>query len=71
MIAAFRKWIKDSETIAWARLQVLLGVVIGTLMALDPNLIGAVLPEKWVPIWFLFSGVVTEVARRRRAKDLE
>lgn len=71
MIAAFRKWIKDSETIAWARLQVLLGVVIGTLMALDPQLVGAVLPEKWVPFWFLFSGVVTEIARRARAKDLK
>lgn len=71
MIEAFRKWIKDSETIAWARLQVLVGLVLGVLTALDPNLIGAVLPEKWVPIWFLFSGIVTEVARRSRAKDLE
>ena len=71
MIAAFRKWIKDSETIAWARLQVLVGLVLGVLTALDPNLIGAVLPEKWVPFWFLFSGIVTEVARRNRAKDLE
>lgn len=67
MIEAFRKWFKDSETIAWARLQVLVGLVLGVLTALDPNLIGAVLPEKWVPIWFLFSGIVTEVARRNRA----
>lgn len=67
MIAAFRKWIKDSETIAWARLQVLLGVVLGTLMALDPHLVATVLPENWAPYWLLFSGILTELARRNRA----
>ena len=67
MIAAFRKWIKDSETIAWARLQVLLGLVFGVLAALDPYLVSSILPENWAPYWLLFSGILTELARRNRA----
>lgn len=67
MIAAFRKWIKDSETIAWARLQVLLGLVLGVLATLDPYLVSSILPENWAPYWLLFSGILTELARRNRA----
>ncbi len=67
MIAAFRKWIKDSETIAWARLQVLLGLVFGVLATLDPYLVSSILPENWAPYWLLFSGILTELARRNRA----
>lgn len=62
-----RRWFKDSETIFWARLQLVIGLVVGALTYVDPNLVAAVIPIEWVPIWMLASGLATEYLRRRRS----
>lgn len=54
-----------SETILLARLQVFAGIVMGAFLALDPSLFQAYVPSKWVPLYLLAIGVVTEYARRR------
>ncbi len=61
-----RVWFHDSETIVWARLQVLFGAIIGLVTMVDPSLITGVLPSKWVPFWLLVSGLITEYVRRNR-----
>lgn len=58
-----RVWFKDSETIVWARLQLIVGAVWAVLIASD---LSSVLPAKWLPFWMIFSGIVTEVSRRAR-----
>jgi lysozyme family protein len=75
MWAAIRKWCKDSETIFWARLQVLLGSAAAIVMAVaaDPSVdaaIQAVLKPAYVPYYVIAFGLLTEVLRRRRASDL-
>lgn len=60
----------NSETILLARLQVIGGIVIGAFLTLDPGLFQAYVPTQYVPIYLLAVGILTEVARRRRAKDL-
>ncbi|MER8464184.1 hypothetical protein [Mesorhizobium sp. M1396] len=65
-----RAWFKDSETIAWARLQMLGGAVLAVIAAMDPSLFNQYIPERWLPLYVIGAGVVTEVARRVRAKDM-
>lgn len=57
-----KDWFKDSTTIAWARIQVLLAAVWGVLVTTD---LAPVLGQKWLTAWLILSGVVTEIARRR------
>lgn len=70
-----KSWFKHSETIALARLQVILGVlgvfVFNVLQ--DPNVVAAiqgVLKPQYVPYFIIGIGVLTEVLRRRGATDL-
>lgn len=70
-----KKFFNDSETIFWARLQVLGGVVMGTLTSIDYTVLhsntGLDQRQLWVLAGILaFQGFVTEIARRRRATDL-
>lgn len=65
-----KAWFKNSETIAWARLQMLLGAIMTTISVTDPALFNQYVPEKWLPIYIVVSGVLTELLRRARAKDL-
>jgi hypothetical protein len=65
-----RAWFKDSETIVWARAQMLAGVVLTVIAATDPALFNQYIPERWLPLYIVGAGIVTEVARRARAKDL-
>jgi hypothetical protein len=70
-----KAWFKRSETIFWARLQVLLGAIAASVMALanDPNIsdaIKAVLKPEYVPYYVIGFGLLTEILRRRRATDL-
>ena len=67
-----RSWFKNSVTILWARLQVLLGLLVACLMTLasDPNVTGAIqaaLQPKYVPYYVTIIGLITEIARRRTA----
>ncbi len=64
-----KAFFKDSETIFFARLQAFVGAMMLVITAVDPSLFAAYLPEKYVPLWLIFAGVVTEIARRRREKD--
>lgn len=57
-----KAWFEHSETILWARLQVLVGAVWIVLQATD---LSPVLQGKYMTYWLVFSGVVTELVRRR------
>ena len=67
-----RSWFKNSDTILWARMQVLAGLIAALLMALasDPNVSGAIqtaLQPKYLPYYVIAIGLITEIARRRTA----
>jgi hypothetical protein len=62
-----KAWFKDSETIFWARLQMFVGAVWTVLVSID---LAPLLDPKWLTVWLVVSGVVTELARRSRAEDL-
>ena len=59
-------WLKNlfwhSETILWARLQVLFGVVWTVLAVTD---LSPLLDAKYMTYWLIISGVITELLRRR------
>lgn len=57
-----KAWFKDSTTILWARLQVLFAAVWMVLTSTD---LAPLLSSKWLTAWLVFSGVVTELTRRR------
>ena len=65
-----RDFFKDSETIFWARLQAFLGIAAAGLAAVDPSLVQEFLTPKTFAAYVFVNGVVTEIARRLRAKDL-
>lgn len=64
MINFIKNWFWRSETIAWARLQVAFGIVWGVLAVTD---LSPLLSGKWLTIWLILNGVVTEYLRRRNA----
>ncbi|BCG88497.1 hypothetical protein MesoLj113c_46070 [Mesorhizobium sp. 113-3-9] len=70
MWTKIKAWFKNSETIAWARLQMLAGAIMTTISVTDPALFNQYVPEKWLPIYIVASGVLTEMLRRVRAKDM-
>lgn len=57
-----KAWFKNSTTILWARLQVLFAAVWAVLTQTD---LAPLLDQKWLTGWLIFSGVVTELTRRR------
>ncbi len=59
---SIKDWFHNSETILWARLQVLVGIVWTVLSTAD---LSPVLSGKYMTYWLVFSGVVTEMMRRR------
>ncbi|WP_173931405.1 hypothetical protein [Chelativorans sp. Marseille-P2723] len=65
-----RDFFRDSETLFWARLQALLGLVAAGMAAIDPVLLQAVLTPKAFALYLFANGVITELLRRRRADDL-
>jgi hypothetical protein len=62
-----RKFFKDSETIFWARLQMLIAAIITVLATIDPSIFSSYVPAGYLPIYIFVSGVITEMARRARA----
>lgn len=65
MIATWDKiksWFKESTTILWARLQILLAAIWGVLATVD---LSPVLNPKWMAAWLIVSGTITELTRRR------
>src|SRR5204862_1315767 len=57
----FRAWCDYSETIVWARLQLVVGAVWTVLVATD---LSPILSSKWLTVWLIVSGTITEVLRR-------
>lgn len=73
LVPGVRARFRDSETLLFARLQAAGGVVLGALEILgtiDPVLAAPFVGEKWLPLWLLGSGLLTEILRRARAEDL-
>lgn len=67
-----KSWFKNSVTILWARIQVVSGVVVASLVSLssDPNIQDAIktaLQPKFIPYYVIAIGAITEIARRRTA----
>jgi hypothetical protein len=66
-----KRFFDDSETIFWARLQMLVGAVFAVLSQTDLEpLLASVGLDRWTPVVVFVMGVVTEIARRLRADDL-
>lgn len=66
-----KSWFKDSETLAFARVQMVAGGILEVVAITDLTpLFNAVGMPKWAPVWLMATGVLTEVLRRRRATDL-
>ena len=65
-----RAWFKDSETIAWARIQAALGIVAGIVTYVDPAIIQPIVPPDWFPWLLVANGLLTEYLRRRRENGL-
>lgn len=62
-----KQWFKDSETIFWARLQMLVAAIVVVVETIDPMIFANYIPSGYLPIYIFFSGVVTEYLRRRRS----
>jgi len=70
----FKATFKHSLTILWARLVSLIGVLlmVGQGLIDDPNVNSAIqtlLQPKYIPLWIIGIGVITELARHRTAGD--
>lgn len=63
----FRVWVHDSETVVWARLQVLIGALWEVASTTDISPIFVTFGwEKWVPLGMMGMGIITELVRRSR-----
>ena len=65
-----KRFVRDSETLAWARIQMALGALAAIATYVDPVLVTAAIPAEWAPWFILANGIATEYLRRRRATDL-
>jgi len=67
-------WFRHSVTILWARAVALAGLLLAAAQALlaDPSVGGAVqqlLQPQYIPYYVIAIGLITELARRRTAKE--
>lgn len=67
MWQAIKSFFRDSETLFYARLQMVIGLVAGALTFVEPSLLAGVLPAEWFPWVLLANGLATEYLRRRRS----
>lgn len=66
-----KRFFRDSETLAWARVQMLIGIAAEALTYVDPSTLAPVFGDaRWFPWFLMLNGVATEYLRRRRADDL-
>jgi hypothetical protein len=61
-ITKVKNWFVHSETILWGRLQIAFGALWAVLLQTD---LSTLLSPKLLTIWLIFSGAITEIARRR------
>ena len=55
-------WFYNSETILWARIQLFVGAIWAVLLSTD---LSPLIQGKWLTYWLIFSGLVTELLRRK------
>ena len=67
MWTRIKNWFRSSETIFWARLQVLVGSLWVALSASD---LSPLLSPKYMAIWMIVNGFITEYLRRRRTETV-
>lgn len=66
-----KTFFRDSEVLAWARIQAALGFVALVLTYVDPAMMSPLIGDvAWFPWLVLANGIATEYLRRRRATDL-
>ncbi|RWB98846.1 MAG: hypothetical protein EOQ56_19115 [Mesorhizobium sp.] len=70
MWTRIKSYFSDSETIFWARLQAVIGVVAAVVTCVDPQVLSPIIPGDWFPWFLVANGLLTEFLRRRRAEDL-
>lgn len=61
-----KAFFKSSETIFFARLQMVIGAVAVALTYVDPVIFEKALGSTWFPWFLVANGVATEYLRRRR-----
>lgn len=57
-----KAWFKHSWTIFWARVQIVLAALWGVLTTVD---LTPIMSQKWLTVWLIISGTITELARRQ------
>ncbi|KRQ99294.1 hypothetical protein [Bradyrhizobium valentinum] len=61
-------WFVNSGTIVWARVQIIVGIIWSVLVVTD---LSPLLAPKWLTLWLIFSGIVTEAVRRSGTVTVE
>ena len=65
IIQKIKNWFLHSETIAWGRLQMFIGAVWAVLVVTD---LSPLLSPKYMTLWLVISGGLTEYFRRRNSE---
>ncbi len=63
-----KDFFRNSETILWARLQVLIGITWAVLSAAD---LSPLLSGKYMTYWLILNGIVSEYLRRRGTETID
>ena len=54
-----------SETVFWARLQVVLGIAAAVVTYVDPSVLQPIIPSAYYPLLLVANGIFSEYLRRR------
>jgi len=68
MLNTIKNWFVHSETIFWARLQIVAGIAWAVISIAD---LSPLLSVKWFAVWGIFNGIVCELLRRRNSLAVE
>jgi hypothetical protein len=74
MWSKLKAWFYHSETIAWARIQALIGIAAQVLTFVDPQMVVAVIPveyARYASLFLLLNGLATEWLRRRGDPEMK
>lgn len=62
-----KQFFRGSETIFWARLQAILGLMAAGLSAVDPAFVQELMTPRTFAVYMFINGLATEYLRRRRS----
>lgn len=65
--ADLKNWFAHSETILWARLQLVAGIVWAAISVTD---LSPLMSPKWFAIWGIVNGIISEYLRRRNTETI-